>query len=208
MSRTILTTLTALLVGLAVPAGPAHAQGQNMREEMRKRMEEISRLMRESEKLLLEITVANQLNRLFDGQKQRGEGAAHQLMELLKNWPKNRQQGQSQPDQDKKKQKKSKPKPEKDKHKELKNRDKPQSPRDKKELFKKKPERGKRPQDKKQAARQGRRIDAWIASLPPEQLERINRGDLGFIPARYRRLLREYTAKRAKREAEESTDDR
>ena len=259
MNRMIPTTLVLLVLGLTLPAKPARAQGRNMREEMRKRMEEISRLMRESEKLLLEITrvdrlvrrqakiveelkrleppdrpkssdaageakkerqkrgeelkgkqaeVARQLNQLFDGQKQRGEGAARELMELLKNWPKSGGQGQGKPDEQRQKRKQGKPRDKQEQDKEIKNRDKPHSPREKKDLFKNKPKRTKRPPDKKQAARQARRIDAWIARLPPEQLERINRGDLSFIPTRYRRLIREYTAKRAKREAEEDTDNR
>ena len=46
------------------------------------------------------------------------------------------------------------------------------------------------------------RIEAWMARLPPAQLERISRNDYSGFPPRYRRLLREYTRLLAKREAE------
>ena len=80
-----------------------------------------------------------------------------------------------------------------------------QSPRDPKD-----PERAredKKPKDETEAARL-RRIEAWIARLPPEEQERLSRDDLSGVPARYRRLIREYTALRAKREAEQEADAR
>ena len=89
-----------------------------------------------------------------------------------------------------------------DPKKELKN-NRPDQPRDKKDILKKqKKSSAKKPEDKTQDPRRLKQIQAWIARLPPEQLERINRGDLSFIPDRYRRLVREYTALRAKRESE------
>jgi hypothetical protein len=239
----------AVLFGIATLAA---AQGHDMREEMKKKMDEISRLMRESEKLLLEITkvdrlvaqqqeivreleglvppprddaaaqaahekkvdelkrqqseAARRLSELFDGQRQRAETTVRQLEQLLKNWPKQRRQGQ--PQDQKSKEQKEREKRLREKQNEQK-QNQPQSPRDKKDLLKDKPERGdQRPKDDKQSARSRRHIEAWIASLPPMQQERISRGDLSDIPSRYRRLVREYTALRAKREAESKDENR
>jgi len=222
----------------------AHAQGHGMEEEMRKRMEEISHLMRESERLLLEITrvdrlvakqqaivrelekleppkqndpasaarqqkanelkkqqadAARKLGELFDGQKKRAERTVTELAQLLKNWPKDRQQGQGQP-KSKSKQRKEREKRLRE-QKEQQQKSRPDSPRKHKQS-KDERRRGKRPEDKLQASRALRAVEAWIAKLPPKQQERISRGDLSDIPSRYRRLVREYTALRAKREAE------
>ena len=223
----------------------AQAQGQNMRAEMRKRMEEISRLMRESERLLLEITrvdrlvakqqaivrelekleppktpkkddpasaarqqkaeklrkqqaeAARRLAELFDGQKKRGERTVFELGQLLKNWPKERRQGQGQPQN---KSRKEQEKRLREKQKEQQQKSPPGEPCGL-------PGGGKkRPEDKKQASHALHVIEAWIAKLPPKQQERITRGDLSDIPPRYRRLVREYTALRAKREAELEED--
>jgi len=228
----------------------AQAQGQNMREEMKKRMEEISRLMRESERLLLEITkvdrlvakqqailrelkkleppkqdkpsaqrkqkaddlkkkqadAARQLSELFDGQRQRGKRTVTELQALLQNWPKDQQQGSGQPKK-KSKEQKEREKRLREKQKEQKQRSQPHKPRDEKDKFRDKKQRTKRPEDKKQANRAVHAIEAWIAKLPPKQQERISRGDLSDIPMRYRRLVREYTALRAKREAERDAEE-
>ena len=178
---------------LEQPNKPPPPAGSAAAKERQEKIEDLKKKQAEA---------MEKLGKLFDGQKKRGEGAARELQNLLKNWPKKKNGGQqSDPQKDKKK--KQKQRDQRDKKDELKNRsEQPDQPRDKKDLFKKKPERGKKPPDKKQAARIRSQIEAWITRLPPDQLERINRGDLSFIPQRYRRLVREYTARRAKREAE------
>ena len=231
----------------------AQAQGgdmqKNMREKMRKRMEEISRLMRESERLLLDITkvdrlvarqqaivrelekleppkqndpasaarakkaedlrqqqaeAARRLSELFDGQRQRGERTVAELMDLLRNWPTQHGNRPSSGGPDHK----SKAQKEREKRlreqQEQKQRNKADRPRNKKDKFKQ--QRGRRTEDKQQANRALHAYEAWIVTLPPKQQERISRGDLSDIPSAYRRLVREYTALRAKREAEREED--
>ncbi len=55
---------------------------------------------------------------------------------------------------------------------------------------------------------QQRLADAWLARLPPEEQERLRRGDFSNIPQRYRRLVERYTMNAARSEAEEDTDGR
>lgn len=237
--RHVMTICAALLLC----GGFARAQGGAPEEEMKKRMEEIARLMRDSERLLLEITqvdrlieqqeeivrklealepppteaqaeelrrkqeeVARKIQELFQGQKQTAELTVKQLEDLLKSLPRGQGHGQGPPkDQDKR--------PQPDEEKRLKDREEKKQqqenrgPRDKKDLFKDRPQDGKRPKDDVESARM-RRIQAWIARLPPEEQERLSRNDFSGIPARYRRLIREYTALRAKREAEEDPGKR
>jgi hypothetical protein len=84
----------------------------------------------------------------------------------------------------------------------------PQSPRQQRDD----PEDKARREDRNQppgtdtAAARAKRVEAWIARLPPEDQERINRNDFSRVPLQYRRLIEEYTAQRAKREAEADPD--
>lgn len=242
--------LLTIALALLVPGAFAAAQGHSPQEEMRRKMEEIAQLMRESERLLLEIAKADRLiaaqeeivrrlqelepppseatgdrdlekereelrrqqaeierklSELLSGQKQRGQSAVERLRELLANLPRMQNQGGGGQQQHKRKSRGKKEEEERLRRKrEEKKQNTPQGARDKRELFKDKQSGSRRPEDKTERARL-RRIEAWIARLPPEAQERINRGDLSTIPARYRRLVREYTALRAKREAEEES---
>ena len=229
--------------------GVAAAQGSAMKDKVKKQMEEISRLMRDSERLLLELTKVDQVvaaqtevvdelrklqeqtppkdaaaraqreqgkkklegrqgeltrkfEEMFKGQKARGERAVYELQELLRNLP--RQQNGGGGDSDEKRRRRQ----QRDRQKQLREQQREQKqqqnqlgPRDKRERRELRSER--RPRDKTEGAARQRRVEAWIARLPPEDQARINRNDLSTIPTRYRKLVREYTAARAKREAEE-----
>ncbi len=233
------------LAALVLCSTLAQAQGEDMRDKMRKRMEEISRLMRESERLLLDITkvdrlvarqqeivrelekleppkqndpasaarqkraeelnqqqaeAARRLSELFDGQKQRGERTVAELMALLRNWPMERRRSSPRPDH------KSKAQRQRERQHEQKQRSESNRPRNEKNKLKNQKQRRKRIEDKKQANRALHAYEAWIVTLPPKQQERISRGDLSDIPQPYRSLVREYTALRAKREAEREED--
>jgi hypothetical protein len=242
--------MRALVVILAC-CSIAAAQGSAVREKLQKQMEEISRLMRDSEGRLLEMTrvdaiiekqeqvveelkklldkpppatdaateqvekrrqeleaqqeeIQRRLEEMFEGQKKSAIRTVEELRELLRNLPRQRH-GQGQPDEKQKRQKKR----EQEEQKRLRNRDErtqemPRHPRDKRE--KRDRRTGKRAKDKTEAAARLRRIEAWIARLPPEDLERINRNDFSKVPPRYRPLVREYTALRAQREAKEEAD--
>ena len=68
-------------------------------------------------------------------------------------------------------------------------------------------ERKKKDEERKKSALE-RRVDAWLVRLPPEEQERLRRGDFSNVPQRYRRLVERYTINAAKREAEEDTSER
>jgi hypothetical protein len=249
IQRTLITLLAA--------AGFAAAQQESAEEKLRQQVAEISRLMRESERLLLEIT---RVDRLVEAQKQveeelkklippeqGGEGGAgaeeraqkrqqleskhgeiaqrleemlkserekaslteQQLKELLESLPR-QQQMQSSPSGSKE------PKSAEEREKRLREREQedrkqhqPQSPRQQKDDPKDKRQLDRKPQSPDDTtASRVKRVEAWIARLPPEDLERINRNDFSRIPIQYRRLVEEYTAQRAKREADEEQPDR
>jgi len=247
----------ALFAGLLLPAGAARAQHEDQAGEMRKKMAEISQLMRDSERLLLEMTkidrLVEQQRRVVDelekleppeqpanaASKQGGEpqdeererkraqlqqqqqelqrklaelfqsqdSAAQQsvaaLEKLLRELPKGGSGGGSpQPEQNQQQtppEDGEKPEEKKQGDADRKGQKDQQKPREDKtsSLDEKK--------SKEEREREARlaRHEAWIARLPPEQQERISRGDFSGFPARYRRLLREYTRLRAEREAKE-----
>ena len=236
------TTCLALLLC----CGLATAQESALREKIKKQMEEISGLMRESERLLLAITridrlvkaqediarklkeldppreqadaaatakqrndlenkqqdIQRKLQELFSGQQQSAEKAAEQLQKLLLTLPRkmqHQQQRRNKPDKKRREQRNLSERKEKKQN----NPNKPRNPKDK---FK---PRG-ADKRKKQAAENAAvsRIEAWMATLPPEDLERLNRGDYSMIPQRYRRLIGEYTARRAKRESKPKPKER
>jgi hypothetical protein len=235
--------------------GFAAAQDSALREKLQKQMEEISRLMRDSEGRLLEMTrvdtiveaqerivdelqklldqpppatkaaaeerekrrreleeqqeeIAKKLREMFEGQERSAGQTVKELQELLRNLPRQRQGQGGKPDD-----KKSRQRQKQDRQKRLQNRDEkkqeePRSPREKREQ-KRDPRTGKRTGDDTEAGARLKRIEAWIARLPPEDQERINRNDFSTIPPRYQRLVREYTALRAQHEArEEEKKDR
>ena len=243
--RTLAVAL--LLCGLAA------AQDSAMREKLQKQMEEIARLMRDSEDKLLEMTrvetviekqrqiveelekllktpppaaaaaaeqreqrrqeleaqqeeVTRKLKEMFEGQERSAQQTVKELAELLRNLPR-RPHGQGgQPDDKNKRQKQKQDRQKRlRKDRKEKTQEQPKSPRDKREQ-KRDPRTGKRTKDQTEAASRLRRIEAWIARLPPEDVERINRNDFSTIPPRYRQLVREYTALRAQRAAKEEAD--
>ena len=247
--------ITRTFGALLVAAGIAAAQQGATEDAIRKQAAEVSRLMRESERLLLEIT---RVDRLVESQKQveeelkkllppeqGGEGApggeeaaqkrqqleakhqelaqrieemlaggkekanltVEQLEELLRKLPRQQQQqGAGRPDPDPEEREKRL----KDRQDDEKKQHQPQSgqqqkPRDPKDQ--QRPEKRPRPEDP--AASRRDRVEAWIAKLPPEDQERINRNDFTRVPLRYRPLVEMYTVQRAKRAAEkESGTDR
>jgi len=235
---------------LAALASAAVAQ-EDPREKLRRQMEEISKLMRESERLLLEISrvdrvqerqtevarkleellkdppqagsaaaqtrererealerqqeeLRRQLEELLGGQQEKGEQLVHSLEELLRNLPRGGQ-GQGQGDPSKKKERPrddGERRPEE--REELKQND-PNDPRS--ERDKSNPE-GRRPKDETANPDRMRQIEAWLARLPPEEQERLRRGDLSHVPAPYRTVIEAYTKARAKREADEAESPR
>jgi hypothetical protein len=247
-------TLTALLVA----AGLAAAQQESAEDKLRQQVAEISRLMRESERLLLEITrvdhlveaqkqveeelkkllppeqggeggagaeeraqqrqqleskhgeISQRLEEMLKGEREKAELTVQQLQALLDSLPRQQQQMQGSPSDSKE------PKSAEEREKRLREREEedrkqhqPQSPRQQKDdpKDKRQLDRTQEPPDDKAAARV-KRVEAWIARLPPEDLERINRNDYSRVPMQYRRLVEELTTRRAKREADEDQPDR
>jgi len=239
------------LAAVVFACGLASAQGADMREQLEKKMDDISQLMRDSEKRLLELAnvdriveqqeeivrrledlippqppsdaeaarklqedkqelekeqqeIGRRLQELVQGQEQAAQMTVKQLMELLQSLP--RQQNQS----GRKGEDRSRRKRKDDRSKRLREREdepeqrQPDSPRRKDEVREEKKKRAgaKRPDEDTERAARMRRVEAWIARLPPEDVARINRNDFSHIPVRYRRLVQEYTALRARREAE------
>ena len=254
------TSIGRVGIAVALMAGLASAQSAEMRKKLEKQMEEISRLMRDSERRLLELTkvdrIASQqteivkrleellpdakqppeqaakaakqkeelekkqgelqrkLADLLDGQKNAGEMSVQELRNLLRNLPRNQQQSNQQGEGEKQKQQR------REREKKLRDRQREKEQRDKQNQGAKKQESksaankdkqqrgGKKPRDDREQTARLKRIKAWITRLPPEEQARINRNDFSSIPMRYRRLVREYTALRAKREAEKADEDR
>jgi len=242
------------LAVLFLCCGFAAAQDSALREKLQKQMEEISRLMRDSEGKLLEMTrvdavveaqarivdelqelldkpppatdaateqrekrrqeleeqqedIARKLREMFEGQERSAGQTIKELQELLRNLPRQRHGQGGKPDDKQKRQRRKQ-----DRQKRLRNRDEktqeePRTPREKREQ-KRDPRTGKRAKDQTEAGARLRRIEAWIARLPPEDQERINRNDFSTIPRRYQHLVREYTALRAQREVKEKPKDR
>ena len=247
--------ITRTFLALLVAAGIAPAQQGATEEAIRKQAAEISRLMRESERLLLEITrvdrlvesqkqveeelkkllppeqggegapgdeeaarkrqqleakhqdLARRIEEMLAGEKEKANLTVQQLEELLKQLPRQQQpqqggggQGDSKSEEHEKRLKER----EEEERKQHQPKDQQkQQPRDPKDQQKR--------TEKRQPAEEARlrRVDAWIAKLPHEDQERINRNDFTRVPLRYRRLVEEYTAQRAKRAAEkEGTTDR
>jgi chromosome segregation ATPase len=246
-----------LTVALLVCGGVAVAQESALQDKLKKQMEEISRLMRDSERRLLEMTkvdvvvekqrqivaelrklleqppptadhaaaqgqerdrrkeeleqqqaeLVRKLEEIFEGQKQSAEQTVKELEELLRSLPRQPGAGQGQPDRNRRRQEQDRQKRLRDEQEERTQKE-PRSPRQKRDQRKDQPTGSQRRKDQTEAAARLRRIEAWIARLPPEDQERINRNDFSTIPHRYRRLVREYTALRAKREAERDAEDR
>ncbi len=258
MRLTIQATLA--LPMLALFATPAAAQEGDPRAEMKQKMEEIARLMRESERGLLDISrlgrlleeqaaiveklkqleppeagsaaasaektpeqaerekqqqrlrerqraVAERLKKLFEDQKGSAERSVEEIEKLLQALPRGQQQGGSESGEEGMR---PKPREERDRRLDAPEERRQEEPKDGREAKEKdrepKPGAGKKPETEAEAAEQRRRINAWIARLPPEVVERLNRNDYSAIPARYQRLVRELTALRAKREAEETPE--
>jgi len=250
-----LSGVLRIAVALALLAGASFAQGpSSMQEKLRRQMEDISQLMRESERLLLEIAqsdkladrqaelvrkleelerekpprdaaaaeakkrleetrekqeelrqqqkeINRKLNELLQNQKQSSEMTVEKLVTLLANLP--RQGGGG--GQGKHKPKQRKPQREQKKDEQIRKEDqRPDQPRRDKD--KRKSRRGQKKEDERRDENRGPEIDAWIARLPPAVQERINRNDLSDIPPLYRELVREYTTRRARREAKEEGD--
>ena len=229
--------------------GLAAAQDSAIREKLQKQMEAISRLMRDSEGRLLEMTrvdtvleeqerivqelrklldkpppatdaaaeqrekrrqtleaqqgeITRKLKEMFEGQQKSANQTVTELQELLRSLPRQpHSQSQGRPDDKQKRQRQDRQKRLR-KDREEKTQQEPRSPREKREQ-KRDQRTGKQVKDETEAAGRMRRIEAWIARLPPEDQDRINRNDFSTIPRRYQRLVREYTALRAQREAKE-----
>ncbi len=237
---------------LLCAAGFAAAQQGAVEEALRRQAAEVSRLMRESERLLLEITrvdrlieaqkqveeelkkllpppqegggeakkreeleqkhqeLGRRLEEMLAGEKENANLAVQQLEELLKNLPRQQQPqgggGQSDPQQqEREKRLRDKEEQDRKQHQPQSGKQEPRDPKDPKQRSDKRP-----PEEGPTAARRDR-VEAWIAKLPPEDRERINQNDFSRVPLRYRKLVEEYTAQRAKRAAEQenpSDDER
>jgi hypothetical protein len=241
-----------MFLSLLCAAGFAAAQQGAIEEEIRKQAAEISRLMRESERLLLEITrvdrlvetqkqveeelkkllppeqdggaaggeenaqkrqqleqkhqeLKQRLEEMLSGEREKADLTVQQLEELLKRLPRQQQQqggGQGDPKQEEREKRlRDREEQEQKQHQPQGEQQQPRDPKDKQPRTDKRP-----PPPPDPAAARLRRVEAWIARLPPEDQAKINRNDFSRIPSRYRKLVEEYTAQRAKRAAEQDSD--
>lgn len=237
MTRTVLA-LALLLAGASV----ASAQ-HDPAEEIRRKMEEISALMRESERLLLELSrvdrlvesqreiveklakleeaappaggaeaaereqqrrrlqerqeeVRRKLEELTEGQRRKGEQLVRSIEELLRSLPRGGQgggSGQKQPQS-------SRPRGERDGEKPEERKQRPQEDEASKGERERNRAGSQKPEDDRVTPERLRQMEVWIARLPPEEQERILRGDLSHVPPVYRRFVEAYTIARARRE--------
>jgi len=244
-------TRTSLV--LLCVAGFAAAQQGAVEEALRRQAAEVSRLMRESEKLLLEITrvdrlveaqrkveedlkkllpppqeggaaggeaeqgkreelerqhqeIDRRLEEMLAGERESANRAVQQLEELLRQLPRQQQQQgsgeQGDPTkQEREKRLRDKEEQERKQHQPQSGKQEPRDPKDPKQRSDRKP------REEGPAAARRDRVEAWIANLPPEDRERINQNDFSRVPLRYRKLVEEYTAQRAKRAAEQDADE-
>jgi len=242
-------TLSALLLA----GGIAAAQQGSAEEAMRKQVAEISRLMRESERLLLEITrvdrlvetqkqveeelkkllppeqqgqgdagaeqraqqrqqleakdreISERLEKMLTGEREKAALTVEELEKLLKSLPRQQQQspgGSGEPQtSEQEKRLRERDEEERKQHQPQTPRKQRDDPRDQQQRSDKRP-----PPPMDPTAARMQRVEAWITHLPPEDQERINRNDFSRIPDRYRKLIEEYTAQRAKREVEKEPD--
>ena len=247
---------TRILTWLLATAGLATAQEGAIQDKLREQAAEVARLMRESERMLLEITrverivetqdkivdelrkllppeqppeggaageeadeqarkrqqlearqaeLTRQLEQMLEGQKQSADMTVKQLEELLRSLPRQQSQGHGEGEKRPQESREERERRLREQREQQKQKQ-PTSPREKEDQQKDPTQRGERPPPQDTQAARMRRIEAWIARLPPEEQERINRNDFSHIPLRYRRLVEEYTAQRAKREAEKETE--
>lgn len=245
------------LLALLVAAGFAAAQQGAMEEKLRQQVADISRLMRESERLLLEISrvdrlveaqrqveeelkkllppeqngqgggggeeraaerqqlqskhaeISQRLEEMLRGERDRGQEAAQRIQELLDSLPRQQQMQQGGSKDPKDKAQEEREKRLREREEQDRKQHQPQSPRQQRDEQKDRRERDERKPrtpEEEQAAAAAKRVEAWIARLPPEDQERINRNDFSRVPIQYRKLVEEYTAQRAKREAEREPD--
>jgi len=170
------------------PPPPQQANASQAAEQRRQKQEQLEKKQGE---------LKEKLQRLLQGQGQSGQALERSLAELLRSWPQSNSQMSQRPDpkNDRKKKKKS-------------GADESQKkPRDSRDRMLKEKERKKKDEERKKSALE-RRVDAWLVRLPPEEQERLRRGDFSNVPQRYRRLVERYTINAAKREAEEDTSER
>jgi hypothetical protein len=255
MTHFVATTLL-LLAGAGIAT--AQEDAGDVRRKLEKQMEEITRLMRDSERHLLELTrvdrvateqagiverlkklldeppppdgdaaaareqkkqelereqaeIQRRIQALMENQKRLGELSAEQLRKLLRELPRQNSPN-PQGGGDEKKNGGGKEPKDREKQKEQGEQEQRQEPDRSRE---KQPDRPRleneknesKPRDESEQARRLRRVEAWIAHLPPEEQARISRNDFSNIPRRYRKLVQEYTALRAKREAERDRDE-
>lgn len=184
----IVEELEKLLEQPPPAAGAAAKQREKRRQELEAQQDEIAR----------------KLKQIFEGQERSAQQTVKELQELLKSLPRQRHGQGQQDDKQKKKQRQDRQKRLREERKER-TQEQPRHPRDKREQ-RRDTRTSKRPKDRSEAASRLKRIEAWIARLPPEDQERINRNDFSTIPPRYQRLVREYTALRAQREAKEEAE--
>ena len=187
------------------PAGGTNA-GQKQAEKQKQEQQQAAEKKQREQLQQKQAELRRKLENLFKNQDRASSGSVTALEELLRSLPSGGGQGggsgppQSQQSGGEKKKKKGDEKKQNDK-KDKKDKNKQDKPRDGETRDEKREEREREKQS------QIDRIEAWIARLPRIQLEAINRNDFSSFPPRYRRLLREYTRRRAKREAEDNRDD-
>ncbi|MFB3066895.1 MAG: hypothetical protein ACE10D_10335, partial [Planctomycetota bacterium] len=215
--------------------------GQQTIEDLQKQMKEISRLMQESERELLELTTLDRIVKqqselrrkleelerakepeteakrearrkkrgelergqeqtrrriadLLQGPEMRGHQLVSSLEKLLRSMPRGSKGGGRGGKQGK--------------------QPKPRQLDPNKEQMQTQPKDGKRtknePRERKPEDKPGsgadarRRVEAWLARLPPEEQELIRRGDLSGVPLRYRPIIERITVERAAREGKGS----
>jgi hypothetical protein len=186
------------------PAG-SDAGGEPQRTEQQQREEKAKR----DELRAKQQELRRRLEDLFRNQDDASRQSVEQLEKLLRNLPRGGGgMGEGPPDQ----KKPSGPEPEDDAKKKEREQNDPKQGEERREPTpeeqRRSQEERKREEEKQNAQSRLAIMDAWMARLPPAQLERISRNDFSGFPPRYRRLLREYTQLRAKQEAEKERAER
>ncbi len=207
--KTITAAFLASLLGLATAARAQEPGAEGKPYDLKKAIREVSRMLRETESLLVKATAAEhakaagksgersaeELGKLLRESREKGSSIVEKITEIIENAPTSRGSGQG---QESEKKKSGKDNGKKKTGGKLTDRDPGNSAkepasgrRDKRKVTgKTKPP----PASAKDAPRNPKKDD-WLATLPDKVRQALLNGEDDRIPARWRKLIEEYLKK-------------